>query len=185
MEAKKIRDYFLSGSLGICVVGIIGSILSGLWLIFKYSLDIGFVKIYLIEIILLLAGPILLLSTIKNTIKTYSLLSKLKRNNCINDIYRSFSKTNENVTLNGSEIIISDNYLFLKDEVAIIPYQQLIKIYTKYLKNDKNEITGMQLYCNTTKKKKIKIFSNIKSRDELIFFIENIKQKNSEILFEI
>ena len=185
MESQNLRKYFLSGTLGLCIFGLIASVLSALWLILKFSFDIGFVKIYLIEVILLLAGPILLLSTLKNTIKTYFLLAKLKRNNSVSDVYRSFSNTIGNISFNDNEVIVSDNYLFIKGEVAVIPYQQLKKVYIKYLKNDKKEITGIQLYCDTTKKKKIKIFPNIKNKNELVYFIENIKQRNSSIIFEL
>ena len=113
------------------------------------------------------------------------MLAKLKRNNSVSDVYRSFSNTIGNISFNDNEVIVSDNYLFIKGEVAVIPYQQLKKVYIKYLKNDKKEITGIQLYCDTTKKKKIKIFPNIKNKNELVYFIENIKQRNSSIIFEL
>ena len=129
MESRNLRKYFLSKTLGLCIFGIIASVLSALWLIFKFSLDIAFVKIYLIEIILLLVGPIFLLSTLKSTLKTFTLLSKLKRNNSVNEVYRSFSNTTENISFNENDVIVSDNYLFIKDEVAVIPYQQLTMVY--------------------------------------------------------
>lgn len=185
METKKIKDYFLAGSFRVFIAGIIGSVLSVLWLMLKFSFNIGYVKIYFIEIILLLAGPILLLSTIKSTVKTYSLLSKLKRNNSVNDVYSSLSNITENVCFNKDDVIISNNYLFIKDEVAVIPYLHLSKVYIKYLKNDKKEITAVQLYCDTLNKKKIPIFRNIKSQQDLVLFVESVKQKNSNIIFEL
>lgn len=184
MEYQALKKYFLSDSLGLCIVGLVASVLSGLWLFLKFKLAVVFVKVYLIEVILLLAGPILLFSTIKSTIRAAALLSKLKRTDTLGDVYRSFTNA-DNVSFNKNEIIVSDNYLFLKDEVAVIPYPQLTQVYVKNLKNDKNEITGVQLYCSTAKKKKIRIFPNIKETYELMQFVECVRQKNPGIRFQL
>lgn len=176
MEAKKLRKYFLSGSFGLCIGALIATVVSAFFtLLFGFS---G--RIPVIFPIILIIGIIVLFSTLKNTIKTFILLRKLKRNTSLNDVSYSLSNTN-NISYNRNEIIISDYYLFLKNEVAIIPYQQLTKIYSKYIRNDKREVTGIRLYCNTTKKRKITIFPCSKDRYELLSFIENIKQKNSNI----
>lgn len=185
MESRNLRKYFLSGTFGLCMFGLIASVLSALWLILKFHLSVVFVKVYVLEIVLLLAGPILLFFTLKSTIKTYSLLSKLKRSDSIHDIYLSFSNTAENAYYSENEVILSDKYLFIKDEVTVIPYQQLTKVYVRHLTNEKKEITGIQLYCDTAKKKKIKIFPNIKKQNELIHFLENVKQRNPSIILEL
>ncbi|MBE6783237.1 MAG: hypothetical protein E7536_04425 [Ruminococcaceae bacterium] len=183
MESKELRKYFLSGSFSLCIFGIVATVISALWLIFRLSFDIGLTKIYLLEILLLCVGPILVFITLKNTIKTFSLLSKLKRNNLINNIYRSFSDTSSNIYYNQKEIIISDYYLFLKDVVDIIPHHQITQIYTEYITNDKKQITCVQLFCDTTQKKKIRIFQNIKNPDVLVHFAEKMRQKNPNIVF--
>ena len=185
MEAKKLKDYFLGGSFGTCIAGIIISAISLFLFLIQFTLEFDFVIVSSIGIIFIIIGPILLVSTIKNTIKTHVLLSKLKHNNSVYDVYRSFSNTNENIYFNKEEIIVSDKYLFLKDNVFIIPHQEITKVYTKYIKNDKREITGVKVYCNTTKKKKIRIFSNIQTRYDLMHFVENIKQKNPNIEFKL
>ena len=185
MEIKKIKDYFLSGSSCLCVAGMVATIISVLWQILKASFGLGFVKVYAIEIILLIAGPFLLLITIKRTIKTHSLLSKLKRDSSINEVYFALNDTTGNICFNENEVIISYKYLIIKDAVAIIPYQQLTKVYIKYINNDKKEITAVQLYCDTDKKKKILIFPNIRLKQTLILFVEKLKEKNPNIIFEL
>lgn len=181
MEAKKLREYFLSGSFGLCIGGMVGSILSVLWLILKFRLSAVFVRVHVWELLLLLAGPVLLVLTLKNTIKTTSLLSELKKNRTLADAYHSLTCATEAMKYRQGEVILSERYLFVKDAVAVLPYAQIVHVYSEPVKNDKGQITGVCLSCHTAQKKTVKIFQNVTDRNELVRFVEDLKQKNPYI----
>ncbi len=185
MEKKALKKYFTSGSFKLFIVGIVISVASVLWFIIRFTNAGRYVRIHFVEILFLLIGPIFIFSAIKSSTKTRTLLSMLKRTNNINDVYLSFSNTAANISFKDNEIIISDKYLFLKDEVAVIPYQQITQMYTTYTRNSENEITGISLFCDSTQKTKILIFANEKDTSVILQFAEIIRQKSPNIHFNL
>ena len=181
METKKLRKYFLKGTLGLCIAGIVISAISLFLLLLQFACDFDVITYSLLFLVI---GPVLLVSTIKKNIKTLTLLSRLKRNHSFDDVNRSFCNTSENIYFTDS-IIISDRYLFLKDSVCIIPLQEITKVYTKYVKNDKKEIVRVELYCATESKKKICVLDRVNSKGDLLLFANLIKQKNSNVEFAL
>ena len=184
MEEKALKKYFTSGSLSLSLFGIGCTVIAILWLALRSSLNILTDRIYFLEILALLIGPILIVSSLRTLRKTSKLMSILRRNNAIGYVYNSFSKTNENFSYADNSVIISDYYLFLKESVMVVTYPELTRLYMKYTRNNKNEVTSSQLFCNTTSKEDVVVFSNIKNQDELMHFLGVIKQKNPYITIE-
>lgn len=189
MPFKNLKQYFLpiTPILGI-LISLIVSAIPALWLFFRITFlnffeDFYFV--YIFEILALFIGPSILIWILTDTIKTYTLLFRLILKKSIKDIYLSFSNTNENVYFNNDCIIFSDKYLFLKDEIAIIPYQDITEIYINYIEDAEEKIKNMQLCCNTEKKRKIKILNEIKTLNELTKIIDTIKPKNPNIIYDL
>ena len=184
MEEKALKKYFTSGSMGSSLFGIGCSVVAILWLVLRSSLNILSDRIYFLEVIGLLMGPIMIVTSLKTIRKARKLMSILRRNNAIGYVYNSFSKTNENLSYADNSVIISDYYLFLKEPVMVVTYPEITRVYMKYTRNNKNEVTSSQLLCSTTSKEDITVFSSIKNQDELMHFLGAIRQKNPYVQIE-
>lgn len=82
------------------------------------------------------------------------------------------------IKLKDDAIRLSNTYMFLKDEVEIIDYNNIVALYTHVEKNNEGNIVLAQVLMDTNDKKKIPLYTNKINQEEVLRIANMLNVKN-------
>lgn len=176
---KNIKKYFASGNYLMLIVGIVLIIVSVMYFIGKATIlkSNSFTGVKVCMILCPLIGIGFIISAIISSLKTSKLLHTLKNKSSIMEIYYELNNE-KTIKLKDDAIRLSNTYMFLKDEVEIIDYNNIVALYTHVEKNNEGNIVLAQVLMDTNDKKKIPLYTNKINQEEVLRIANMLNVKN-------